>query len=113
MIKAALLSDITYCDGEKPNITVLMETAFSKEIRIVFDENQFMKEHKAPFPIIVEIFSGEIVFGVHGKTHTLKSGDLITLDALVPHDLKATKKSIVRLTLAKQDHVNRVKEAAK
>ncbi len=93
----------------KPVITVLLESDFTKEIRIAFKAEHVMKEHKTPFPIVVEIVEGEIDFGVHGKTHFLKKGDLIALEGGVPHDLKAKSESIVRLTLSKFDTSERVK----
>lgn len=87
---------------------VLLETSFSKEIRILLKEGQTMKEHKAPFPIIVHVIEGEIDFGVEGKIHPLVKGNIITLTANTPHDLLAKKDSIVRLTLSKLDKPERV-----
>ncbi len=107
MKTSSLVKDITYSEG-KPTIQRLLETPFSKEIRIVFKAGQIMKEHKAPAPIVVELFEGAIDFGVEGEVYHLKKGDLLTLDAKVPHDLKATEDSIVRLTLAKVDDIDRV-----
>lgn len=104
---ASLNNNISYKE-DKPSIQLLLETSFSKEIRIAFKAGQIMKEHMAPGPIVVEVFEGVIDFGVDGKVLHLKKGDLITLEALVPHDLKAIDDSIARLTLSKSDDVERV-----
>jgi len=89
---------------------VLLESSFSKEIRILLKQGQIMKEHKAPYSIIVHVLEGLINFGVQGKEHLLKGGDIIALGANVPHDLIAKKDSIVRLTLSKLDKTERVEE---
>ncbi len=107
MKQASLLDNLVYKD-EKPAISVLFESEFSKEIRIVFGEGQIMKEHKTSFPITVELFEGVLDFGVNGATHRLKKGDLLALGPNVPHDLTAITKCIVRLSLSKKDTVQRV-----
>jgi len=107
MKTASLTKEIVY-KTDKPNIQPLLETPFSKEIRIILKEGQIMKEHAAPGPIVVELFEGEIDFGVNNEVHRIKKGDLLTLEARVPHDLKAIKDSIVRLTLSKIDAIDRV-----
>ena len=109
MKTASIYNEITFKEN-KPAITVLMETDFTKEIRIAFQEGQLMKEHTAPFPIVVEIVDGSIDFGVDGSVQKLKKGDLISLAGKVPHDLKASEQSIVRLTLSKKDNAQRVQE---
>lgn len=106
-----ILKDLEYNDN-KPAISVLLETEGSKEIRILLKEGQTMKEHQTPFPILVEIFEGEIDFGVKGEVHNLVKGDLVALEGAVPHDLLAKKDSIVRLTLNKADKAERVKKVA-
>ena len=93
---------------ERVVTNVLLESSFSKEIRILLKQGQMMKEHKAPYPIIVHVLEGEIHFGVQGKLHRLKSGDIITLAANIKHDLTALSNSIIRLTLSKLDKVERV-----
>ncbi|MBT8317688.1 MAG: cupin [Lutibacter sp.] len=107
MKKSSLTENIVYNDS-KPLITVLFETETTKEIRIAMKKNQVMKEHKTSFPITVEIFEGAIDFGVEGTVHKIVKGDLVSLEASIPHDLAATENSIVRLTLSKLDTVDRV-----
>ncbi|TXD50034.1 cupin domain-containing protein [Polaribacter sp. IC073] len=109
MITASLTTNLIYKE-DKPAITLLMETNSTKEIRIVMRKNQEMKEHTAPKPIVVEIFEGEILFGVNNKELQLKKGDLIALDANVPHNLFCEKDAIVRLTISKTDSISRVND---
>lgn len=109
MKTASFNQELVYNDN-KVAITVMMETETSKEIRILFKKGQLMKEHKAGFPITVAVYQGAISFGVQGEKKLLKSGDLIYLEANVPHDLFAEEDSIVRLTLSKFDKVERVEK---
>ena len=111
MKTASLLKDLEYND-KKPAVQVMLETETSKEIRIAMKKGQVMKEHKTPYPIVVELFEGAISFGVNGKVHEINKGDMLTLDGNIPHDLKAEEDSIVRLSLAKSDSVERVKGVA-
>lgn len=111
MLSTSLLEGLSFLEN-KPKVELLLETEFSKEIRIAFKSGQEMKEHKAPFPIIVELFEGAIIFGVEGEKHALKKGDMLTLSANVPHDLVAKEESIVRLSLSKNDTTSRVKNVS-
>jgi quercetin dioxygenase-like cupin family protein len=97
-------------NSEKPGVSLLLETDFSKEIQIVFKKGQIMKDHKAPFTIVVQVLKGTIDFGVAGKTLTMNAGDLISLKAHEVHNLLAQEESVVRLTLSKSDSIKRVEK---
>ncbi|CAA6805278.1 MAG: Unknown protein [uncultured Sulfurovum sp.] len=105
---ASFLNDLEFSD-EHVVINSLLESEFGKEIRIAFKEGQMMKEHKTKYPITVMTVIGSIEFMVGEKIVTLDRGDVISLDANILHELKATEKSVVRLSLHKGDTVARVK----
>ncbi len=107
MQTASLIKELTFSD-ERPAIKLMFETEHSKEIRILMKKGQVMKEHKTPYPIAVELYSGAITFGVKGEKHQIVAGDLLALEGGVPHDLEATEDSVIRLTLSKLDSVTRV-----
>lgn len=107
MNTASLLEQLVYKE-DRPAVTHLLTTKTTKEIRIVMKQGQIMKEHKAPYPIVIEIFEGNIDFGVNGVKQPLKKGDLIALDENVPHDLSCISDSIIRLSLSIFDDLERV-----
>ena len=42
--------------ADKPQVELLLDTPFSKEIRICLSKGQEMKRHQTAFPIVVELF---------------------------------------------------------
>lgn len=111
MIISSFENNLTFSD-DRVNTSLILETVFSKDIRIVFKKGQKMKEHKTPYPIIVHVLSGEIDFGCAGKSTILPTGSVLSLEGNVPHDLTAIVDSVVRLTLSKLDQVARVQNVA-
>ncbi|HRI01967.1 MAG TPA: cupin domain-containing protein [Saprospiraceae bacterium] len=106
----SFLSEIEF-NPSKPSVQLILETAFTKEIRISFLEGQLMKEHKSSFPIIIQVLTGNISLTVDEEKLELSSGDLISLAGNIPHSLFANSQSIVRLSLIKQDEFERVQNA--
>ncbi|RDU66131.1 cupin [Helicobacter didelphidarum] len=94
-------------------LNVLAQNSASKEIQIIMPKNSEMKEHKAPFAISVQVLRGWIEFSIDDKIMKLQELDMISLEANIPHSLKALKDSIVRLSLAKNDSVARVNAVLK
>lgn len=106
---ASILENVEFQEN-RPAISVLFETSFTKEIRIAMKNGQAMKEHKTSYPIVIQIVKGAIEFGLPETTLNLEEGSLAAVDGNVPHSLLAQKDSIVRLTLTKSDEANRVKK---
>lgn len=111
MLASSFYQDIEYND-DKVAVKLILETSFTKEIRILLKKGQEMKEHKTPYPIVIHLLSGEINFGVNGEISKLSKGDILSLAGSIPHNLVANTDSIVRLTLSKHDAEDRVRTAA-
>lgn len=109
MNTASFFSGLTFGD-DKVVITALLDSSFGKEIRIAFQKDQVMKEHKTPFPITVMTLKGSIKFSIADDKTILNAGDVIAVDGSVLHELKALEESVVRLSLHKSDSVERVKK---
>ena len=97
-------------DAAQVKTKVLLETMFSKEIRILHSKELSMKEHKAPYPIIIHLLQGSIMLGIEGVHHQLNVGDMVSIEGDVQHDLYANENAVIRLTLSKQDKVERVQD---
>jgi quercetin dioxygenase-like cupin family protein len=94
--------------SNKVQLDLILETSFSKEIRITLSNGQNIKEHKAPYAISIHILEGKINLGVQGILNSLKRGDIISLEKNILHDIIALENTILRLTLSKNDDVKRV-----
>jgi quercetin dioxygenase-like cupin family protein len=97
----------------KPQVSLILETDFTKEIQISMKAGVEMREHQTPYPIVVHVLSGSIEFGFDGTNNVMNEGDLITLPGSIPHHLLAKENSIIRLSLSMLDDVERVEKAAK
>ncbi len=111
-MKIASFNDALQFNHERITTNVILETSFSKEIRILLAKGQKMKEHKTLFPIVVHVLEGKIDFGVQGVISSLEKGAIIALEGNIPHDLTALKDSVIRLTLSKLDTAKRVENVA-
>ena len=112
-MKTASFNDALQFNRDRITTSVILETSFSKEIRILLAKGQKMKEHKTPFPIVVHVLEGAIDFGVQGEIYSLEKGAIIALEGNISHDLTALKDSVVRLSLSKLDTIKRVENVAK
>lgn len=106
MEKVSFMKDLAF--GDKPKILPLLETPFSKEIRICMAKGNMMKEHTAPGAITIMLLRGKLAIGSQGEETVLDEGDMVYFEPKVPHSLEAIEECVVRLVLSKQDSIQRV-----
>ncbi|MHC3994370.1 cupin domain-containing protein [Thiomicrolovo sp. ZZH C-3] len=86
----------------------ILESPFSKEIRICMAKGNIMRKHSAPGPITIMVLEGCVTVASGSDTADLLSGQIVCFDAHVPHSLEAHTDSVIRLTLSKNDNLARV-----
>ena len=79
--------------------TTLIKTGSVELVRIVMTADKEISEHEAPGEIIVQCIEGKIAFTARGKTQELEAGQLLYLNAEVPHSVKCLKDASFLLTI--------------
>ncbi|MEA3373487.1 MAG: cupin domain-containing protein [Campylobacterota bacterium] len=107
MQRVNLLEELIYSD-ECISINELMQTPCSKEIRIVMQTNQVMRDHASEYPITMGVLEGRVKLTIADEEHFIKRGELIALEADTVHHLEAVENSVLHLTLftATEEHTD-------
>lgn len=72
------------------------------DVRIVvlsFAAGYVLKEHSAPFPLLLQALDGELVVRAGGQENALRPGGVLRLDASLPHEVEALTEARLLLTL--------------
>jgi quercetin dioxygenase-like cupin family protein len=64
-----------------------------------FDAGEALSEHTAPFDAHLQVIDGEAEITIAGIAHVVKSGQMITLPANVPHAVAAQQRFKMLLTM--------------
>lgn len=72
------------------------------DVRVVvltFTVGHLLKEHSAPFPLLMQALDGELLVRAGSQETKLTPGALLRLDAALPHEVEALSDSRLMLTL--------------
>ncbi|HMM82265.1 MAG TPA: cupin domain-containing protein [Terrimesophilobacter sp.] len=72
------------------------------DVRVViltFAAGHVLKEHSAPFPLLLQALDGELIVRAGGQENTLRPGGLLRLDDGMRHEVEAITPSRLMLTL--------------
>lgn len=98
---AELKQETTWADSDRNSITVFKSD--TKTIVLIgLHENTELKEHTANGNISVQVLDGEINFFSEQQTVSLAKGQMILLEANIPHSVCALKESFFLLTVGNQ-----------
>ncbi len=66
-----------------------------------FDKDELLTEHTSPYEAVVYMIDGEMEIRIGGNPYAVKTGEIIVMPPNVAHELKATQKSKMILTMIK------------
>lgn len=93
-----LKSEPTWADSDHNSITV-----FKSEVKSVvlmgMKAGAELKTHTAKGEITLQILEGEITFTTEAKSITMKAGNMVALEAMIPHSVHAVAESFILLTV--------------
>ena len=72
------------------------------DVRVViltFAVGHVLKEHSAPFPLVMQALDGELLVRAAGRETRLIPGSLLRLDTALPHEVQAVTEARLMLTL--------------
>lgn len=72
------------------------------DVRVViltFSAGHILKEHSAPFPLLMQVLDGELLVRAGEQETRLVPGALLRLDTALPHEVEAISESRLMLTL--------------
>ena len=108
MTEEALTSALTHVDdlrGMSPlrpsglGHTTALTHPDVRVVILTFTAGHLLKEHSAPFPLIMQALDGELIVRADQQETRLVPGALLRLDAALPHEVEATTDSRLMLTL--------------
>jgi quercetin dioxygenase-like cupin family protein len=81
------------------NAITLVKDGVLRVVLIALHAGASLSEHHAPGPITVQVVAGRVRFRAAGRDHELGPGQLVALQATLPHEVEAHEDSALLLTL--------------
>ena len=103
-----LVHEITEAEKLKPwpsgiRVKVLCKNPDFRAILISMEPAARMKEHHVDGTSSVQVLKGQIRYSAQGKTHDLRMGSLLTVDASITHEVESLEEAAFLLTISWPD----------
>ncbi|MFI5324790.1 MAG: cupin domain-containing protein [Candidatus Rokuibacteriota bacterium] len=69
-------------------------------VLMLFGKGAKLAEHRAAGPLTFHVLSGSVTFRTGARAETVRSGEVVVLEAAIVHDVEALEESACLLTLA-------------
>lgn len=86
---------------------IVSRTVIDKDVGTVtlfaFDKGQGLSEHVAPYDALVLVLDGEAQIMISGKSHTVRTGQMLIMPANEPHALDAEVRFKMMLVMIREE----------
>lgn len=93
------LMQVAQFDDAKPNVQLIAQSGHARQILFSFRAGQGLREHTTSSQIAVQVIVGTLTFTARGESRRVTPGQLVLLEAAVPHSVLAESDSVMLLTL--------------
>ena len=87
-----------------PVVQALAQSGYARHILFSFQAGQLLKEHTTSSQITVQVISGRLQFATQEALHELLPGQMLLLEADVPHSVLAQTDSVMLLIMTPDPH---------
>ena len=87
-----------------PAVQILARSGHARYILFSFKAGQELKEHTTSSQISVQTISGHLLFATQEQESELLPGQIILLEADIPHSVTAKTDSVMLLTMTPDPH---------
>jgi quercetin dioxygenase-like cupin family protein len=95
----ALRREPAWQQGDR-NAKTFVKEGDLRVVLTVIKQGAVVKEHQAPGTAVVQTLSGHIALRVEGQAVELPAGEMVILEANLPHDVEAVEESAFTITIA-------------
>jgi quercetin dioxygenase-like cupin family protein len=96
---AHVLTDLVAFQSGSIVSRILLKQPRGSVTLFAFDEGQELSEHTSPHDALVQMVEGEAEVTIAGRSHSLKTGEIIIMPANEPHAVSARRRFKMLLTL--------------
>ncbi|MCI0553541.1 MAG: cupin domain-containing protein [Anaerolineae bacterium] len=93
------LAQLAQFKDQSPGVQVIARSGHARYVLFSFRAGQSLQEHTTSSQIAIQMVVGQVTFTARGETHPLVPGQLVLLEANVPHTLQAETDAVMLLAL--------------
>ena len=93
------LHELAQFNDNNPSVQLIARSGHARQVLFSFRAGQGLREHTTSSQIAVQVISGELLFEANDERCLLAPGQLLLLEAEIPHSVHAKSDVVMLLTM--------------